>query len=348
MSLFSRFSLDAVEGYVSGHLRIFISLVLALVVFVGLIALMVFFIALRGAEETMVPDVRNKELTAALLELQVKELYPRLQLRYSETPEEKGIILEQDPAPGTIVKAGRRIRLVVSQGMVVNAVENYRGRDIDEVRMDLRTLFASAPQPLLSLNEPFMYEYSGEAPGTILQQSPEPGTPISGPTVLEFVVSRGPEHNQIAAPDLRGLTVAEALEQIRQSRINFAFTLRPQRNGERAGIVVYQDPAEGAVMPANQAVSILVSAPTAPVNGEVFGLFKYPIPRNPYPLTVRLEVLPSTGERQLLAEVEYLGGEFTVPYQLPPGSVLILSMHNRELYREEIRPPVEGLSLDQL
>jgi beta-lactam-binding protein with PASTA domain len=149
------FDPDAIESYVANHLRFFISLSLGLIVFVGIIALTVFFIAVRGAEQTMVPDVRGKELTQALLELQVKELYPRIQLRYSQSAHDKGQVLEQNPSGGTIVKAGRRIRLVVSQGVVINTVENYTGRNIDEVRMDLQTLFASAgnisTQPLRSL-----------------------------------------------------------------------------------------------------------------------------------------------------------------------------------------------------
>jgi hypothetical protein len=33
--------------------------------------------------------------------------------------------------------------------------------------------------------------------------------------------------------------------------------------------------------------------------------------------------------------VDHPGGEFNVPYRLPEGSVLILSVLNRELVREE-------------
>jgi len=110
------FDLSSLEDYVAGHLRFFIFTVFGLVIFVGIIAVSVFFYAVHGEEQTMVPDVTGKELTEALLELQVKELYPRLQLRYSQTSRDKGFILEQEPKPGTIVKAGRRIRLIVSRG----------------------------------------------------------------------------------------------------------------------------------------------------------------------------------------------------------------------------------------
>jgi beta-lactam-binding protein with PASTA domain len=341
---FSNFDPDAIESYVANHLRLFLSMAAGLVVFVGIVAAAVFFIALRGAEQTMVPDVRGKDLTAALMELQVKELYPRIQLRYSQSSADKGIILEQEPNAGTIVKAGRRIRLVVSQGTIIDNVENYVGRHIDEVRMDLQTFFASsggAALPLLSLKEPFMYQYSSEEPGTILQQSPLPGTDISGPVVLEFVVSRGPENTQLKVPNLLGLSVADALEAVSRAGVDFTFTLRALRGREQGGMVVFQDPAGDAMMPANGRLSITVTIPETTEDGEVFALFKHTIPRNPYPLAVRLEALLPSGERRLLLAVEYPGGELTVPYRLPAGSVLILSMLNREIYRETVNVPAE-------
>jgi beta-lactam-binding protein with PASTA domain len=346
---FLKFDLDSIEGYVSDHLKLFISMAAGILVFVGIIAVSIFFISVQGAEQTMVPDVRDKELTQALLELQVKELYPRIQLRYSQSSRDKGLVLEQEPKAGTIVKAGRRIRLVVSQGVMINRVENYLGRGIDDVRMDLQTIFASAGgQPLLSLKEPLMYEYSAETPGTILQQKPEAGTDISGPMSLEFVISQGLENAVITVPKLTGLSLAEALEQIGRTGINFLFSLRETPANEKPGVIAAQQPAANTTLPANAPVRLSVNVPPALADGEVFRLFRYAIPKNPYPLSVRLEALLPSGERLRLISVEYSGGEFTVPYKLPIGSTLVLSMLNREIHRETVSPQTEALSLDQI
>jgi len=332
-----KFDLSSVEDYVANHLRLFIFSVAGLVIFVGIIAVSVFFIAVRGEEQTMVPDVVGKELTDALLELQVKELYPRLQLRYSQTSEDKGYILEQEPIPGTIVKAGRRIRLTVSQGVILNRVENYISHNIDEVRMEIQTINASSGiLPLFTIKEPIMYEFSAENPGVILAQKPEPNTNISGPTVLEFVVSRGRENQTITVPQLSGMTFTNALAAISSSGINFQFTTRERRGTERAETVIEQSPAANNSVPINTVVQLTVIEPDNIPNNEIFGLFTYSIPQNPYPLSVRLEAQPPQGERKLLFTVNYMGGRFTVPYRQPKGTVLILSMLNRELYRETI------------
>jgi beta-lactam-binding protein with PASTA domain len=345
--------LGAIEGYVGNRLRFFISLAMGLIVFVGIIALTVFFVAIRGAEQTMVPDVRDLELTEALLELQVKELYPRIQLRYSQSASDRGRILEQSPEPGTIVKAGRRIRLVVSQGVVISNMENYVGRTIDEVRMDIQTLFASAGTyatglPLLSLKEPFMYQYSPEAPGTILQQSPEPGSPISGPTLLDVVISRGLENEMIVIPELTGLSIDAALALLGETGVPFTFSRRPPQSGEKPETILSQSPAAGTAATIATELSLTASDPAELAEGEVFALFSYNLPPNPYPLAVTLEAILPTGERRVLAAMNHPGGKFVVPYRLPAGSTLILSRLNRELYREEIAFPAETLSLDQL
>ncbi|MDR0561271.1 MAG: PASTA domain-containing protein [Spirochaetaceae bacterium] len=317
-------------------LRTFLFMAVCLMLFVGIIAAAVFFVALRGEEQTLVPDVQGKELTAALLELQERELYPRIQLRHSQSSADKGLILEQDPQKGTIVKAGRRIKLVVSQGVIINRIENYLNRNINDVRIDIQTLAASAGQPLLSLKEPFMYEYSSAPAGTVLQQKPEPGTAVSGPMTLELVVSRGQERNAIRVPALTGLSLDAALDEIGRSGINFAFVIRPARDGETPETVASQNPAAQTSVPAETPVYITFTAPDTENGGDVFGLFKYAMPRNPYPFPVQLEALLPSGERRTLIAVPYIGGEFTVPYRLPPGSTLMLSMLNREIYRETV------------
>ena len=334
---------ETLEGKAAGNLRIFLSMAAGLLMLMGIVAISVFFIFIRGEEQTMVPDVRGRDLTSAILDLQVKHLNPRIQLRFTQSSTDRGQILEQSPPPGTIVKAGREIHLVVSQGVMINTVENFTGRNVDEVRMDLQAMFislgtlgeSSVPQ-LLSLREPLMYEFSQEAPGTILQQRPEPGTPISGPTVLELVVSRGSENIMIQVPNLLRLSMEEALEQIGRTGIDFQFVLRPLIAGETPWTIVSQSPPGGTTTASTTRVALTVAVPNTLDANQVYGLFTYNMERNPYPLWLSLDSLPPDGERQRLLTVQYAGGLLTVPYRQPAGSVLVLTLVNREIHRETV------------
>ena len=332
---FFKFDFDVKKA--DNNLKLFFLLAVGLLAFVGIVAIAVFFVALRGEEQTMVPEVRGKELTEALLELQVKELYPRIQLRYSQSARERGLIMEQDPAAGSIVKAGRRIRLVVSQGVMINRVGNYIGRNIDEVRMEIQTFVASSGSPLLTITEPLIYDFSPAAPGTILRQKPEQGTDISGPMDLEFVVSQGLGNTLITVPQFTGLELSSALELIGRTGIIFEFSMREIRNDEKGEIVVYQNPSAGTSVTSDTLIDLLVNTPEQLSENEVFDLFSYSMPKNPYPLPVRLEALLPSGERVSLISVDYPGGDFIIPYRLPVNSTLILSRMNIEIHRQTVR-----------
>ncbi|MDR2782595.1 MAG: PASTA domain-containing protein [Treponema sp.] len=320
----------------SGGIIVFISL--GVLVFAFLVGLAIFFAAVQGEEQIMTPDVCGKDIVDALIELQKMELYPRIHLRYPDAAEARGIVLEQDPPAGTIVKAGRRVRLVISQGVMINSIEDYRGRSIETVRAEMQVLLSS-DLPSIVIKEPFMYEYSHEPAGVILEQRPEPGSSISSSTVLEFVVSRGDGQAPIKTPKFTGLSVKAALDLIGKTNVDFAFKTRPVLENEKAETIVEQSPLPGIEIEAGVRITLTVATPNKMAEGEVFSLFTYAMSKNPYPLKTILDAQLPSGERKILLETSFSGGELTVPYKLPSGSVIILSILGRELHRETVSAP---------
>jgi len=335
------FDLEGLEDSMGNNLRLFIGLTVGLLVFVGLIALSVFFIAIRGKEEVMVPDVVGKELPLALIELQEKELYPRIQIRLAAAGEEKGVILEQSPEAGTLVKAERRIELVISHGVALDKMQTFIGKNINDVRSEIRLFNAQSPEVSITLREPFMYQYSGDPAGAVLQQNPAPGADLTGNVILELVVSRGQENTRITVPDLRGSSFTDAITRLDQLKAGFVFTMREAEAGESAGVVYTQDPPAGTEINANGKVTVGVTAPAAAA-GEGAGLFVYVLPVNPYPLPLTVEVELPNGTKQTLVSTNHSGGEFSMPYKLPGGSVIILSMVDREIYRQTVAATSAG------
>jgi beta-lactam-binding protein with PASTA domain len=331
------FDLESLEDYMGNNLRLFISFTVGLLVFVGLIALSVFFIAVQGKEEVMVPDVLGKNLAQALLDLQGKELYPRIQMR--SEGEEEGIVLEQNPEPGTLVKAERRINLVISQGMALDKMGNYLGKNINDIRLEIQS-FNSRSDMAITIREPFMYQYSAETAGTVLQQNPPPGSDLTGSTPLELVVSRGQENTRHTVPNLTGLTFTDAIARLGQLKIGFTFTMREGSGDGNSGTVISQNPEGGTEIGSGEKVTVNIIAP-APDAGEAAGLFRYNLPANPYPLPLTVEVELPNANRQGLVSTSHSGGEFSIPYKLPSGSVIILLLVDREIYRQTVRAPIE-------
>jgi eukaryotic-like serine/threonine-protein kinase len=308
------------------------------VLFMGIAALTAFFLSLRGQEQTMVPDLRGAELANALISMQEKELYPRIQLRFSDDPKDSGTVLEQNPGPGAIVKAGRRINLVISRGAQIDKVENFIGQDLGGVKLHLQTLFNSSARPLLAIKEPPIYVFDPKPAGTVLAQKPVPDTPLSQPAMLELVVSRGPEAAKLLVPALMGMRADEALKALGDAKASFTFTSRKAEGKEAPFSVVSQLPAAGASVPPSTRVAIVVTEADKSAD-LVFGLMKQSLPEYPYPLALNVTAILSTGDKKALFDGPHSGGEFSIPYLLPPQSQLVLSILGQEKFRMEVKAP---------
>lgn len=327
---FFRIDVSSLTDKFRQNSRVILLTIFSVVLAVCAACAIVFFLALQGGERVMVPAVEGKDISVALLEMQAKELYPRVQLRYSDRPDDKGRILEQEPKAGAIVKAGKRISLVVSRGVIIERIENYIGQNIDDVRINLQTLFTSSAAPLLSVKEPVLYKFSPEPAGTILEQNPEPDTSITEPVQITFVVSRGAQNDQISVPDLTGRSIAEIISVMEQTDLIFNFTARAPQGGETAGTAVSQLPAGNTRTATFSVVDAVLAIPVTPPRGFLYGIFREELPEYPYPFKITLDIISPSGERREYISVRHPGGILSVPYLLPEGSMISLSVLNKE------------------
>lgn len=328
--------------YDDPDVRLFKILIYALVgaVFLMVLAgLTTFLFSLRGAEETMVPDVRNVEFLEAMLALQERGLDVEVEVRFSADPGLAGMVISQSPPSGTLVRAGKEIELIVSQGARIDRIGTYVGRSIAEVRAELRALFATGEQTIL-LSEP-QYVFSDEEPGTIMAQDPPPGTEITSITEVELVVSRGEDVARIALPSFIGLPFGTAIERLAQNNIPFRFDSRAAEPDERSGLVVEQEPAPQEEVAIGSFVDLLITRPAFVPEDQVFGILERPLPNYPVEVELTLEAQSPTGEQRVLFSMLHPGEELSVPYQVAENSSLVLYRSGQEIFRTIVRRPVE-------
>ncbi len=318
------------------------SLKMYVFLFVGIIGLMLvigsitFGIAVRGQPETLVPNLQGKDVLDALMDLQGKELYPDVQVQYSSDIE-KNTVISQRPAPGTLVKAGKRVVLRVSKGPVIDKVENYVGMNLDDVKVHLQTLFATH-SPNIIIKTPIIYQYKPGIPtGRVLAQSPSPGTKITGITSLELVVSQDQGAvSTVTVGDYVGKSFHEAIQELTRDDIPFAFTVKAARKGVDSGSVIDQIPAKGAQMEYGQVAQLTMAAPSASDIGKdnVFGLFKFTLQNQPIAVNIKLLIVADSEPKEILS-MKHPGGPIAVPYIVPEGSELVLTVLDQEVAREK-------------
>ena len=305
-------------------------IILALMVLLILTFMLSFFIAVRGAEKTLVPDVTNELLVDGLVVLQEKELYPRIQVRFTEDPMEKDRIIAQDPQPGSLVKAGRRVKLTISKGAVVDKVGDYLGKDLRDVKTQIQTLFASY-KPLLLIKEPVTYIFDESPAGTILAQKPEGGTQITGLTEIDMIVSRGPIGDSYKLDEYTGLKWEDALNRLVRSNQPFKFLISEEESDQKESFVLEQTPAPGEVILSGTPIILTVNAPSGLNEDERFGLFEVSLPEYPISVDLRVEKIMGGGRVETILEMKHPGGAFSFPYREEAGSTYILKVYDEKV-----------------
>ncbi len=310
--------------------------VLAMIV----IGMFTFLISLEGRVQTLVPNVVNTPLAEALLELQQKELQPHIQLRHFNDPASKGYVLEQSPAAGNLVRAGRTINLTVSKGAVVDTVSDFIGQDIDDVRAYLRTISATY-DPLIRIGT-ISYVFSEQEAGTVIEQFPEAGTELVSLTDLDIVISRGPDVERGPVPSYVGEYYTDALQAVLdEGRVfEFAFAEADSYDSQAVGTVVRQEPAPGELAPYYSRVKFwIVPGANAGGSENVFSIFSTRLPDYPVRVKLDLQLIKKDGTVETLLGAEHSGGLFALPYLAQLGDVLVLSRLGTEIWRETVQLP---------
>jgi len=320
------------EGYYFRRTLLLFGAAFLVMIFVAILS---FFLTVRGAERTVVPQLVDKQLVEALVMLQERELYPRIQLKYTGNPTDKGLIIQQDPGPGLFVKAGRRVILTVSQGSIIDSVENYVGKQLNEVQARLSSLFSTL-EPILVIREPVTYVHDEAPPGTVLSQKPSANTPISEPTELVLVVSRGQSDSLLKVPDLSNFTSDAAMGILSEIPLPFIFVEDGHTSSESEIRIDSQSPLPGSKVAVGTKIVLSYSRPDSWRQGYSYGLFEYTLPE--YPVPVRLEIIssePEAGPRNLFT-MPHPGGKISFPYLLPEGGSIVVMANDEEIYRFRI------------
>ena len=304
---------------------------------IGLLAasgLVAFFVVVRGEEQTLVPDVIAADLLDALVSLQEKALAPRVEGRFS-SDHPKWQVIEQDPKAGTLVKAGRPVLLVVSEGPIIDRVGHYVGRDLEEVRLELQTAFASY-RALIEIREPVARITDPAPAGTILVQNPPADTPVVGEMMLELVVSKGPGGDLIELADYVGRPALEVRDELAGLNLPFVFRMRAAREADTPGSIVSQSPPAGQEIPYSSIVQLEMTVPGDLEEGRVFGLVEATLPEYPILVDLKLEVI-TPGETRTVLETKHPGGPIAIPYVEPGDGQLVLSMFGDEILTRPTR-----------
>lgn len=188
------------------------------------------------AVHSTMPAVVDLPEDAARAELDARQLDPVVSHAYSEDVPE-GVVVSADREPGTTLRHGTDVALVVSQGPERYAVPPLAGLTLDSAQ-------ASLESAQLSLGEQTREHDEVEPEGRVLRSSPQPGEQRPPGTPVDLVLSAGPA--PIGVPDVTGRTQQAATSEL--TGLGLTVTVDPTRVPDDEvpeGSVVSQSPSSG-------------------------------------------------------------------------------------------------------
>jgi beta-lactam-binding protein with PASTA domain len=205
-------------------------------------------------ERVTVPSVEG--LQAGEAESILRKAGLQLQLRTIRSPEPEGVVVSQEPGPDEKVAPRTIVVLEVATPPTEPTppptpatieVPRLVGLTSSEARTRLRDLGLRSTQRPVESTRP---------KGTVVAQSPRPGTQLREGRAVTLTVSTGPA--LVSVPDVVGLDEQAARAELEAAGFEVEVVEEATDLVEEDGVVLRQDPAGGASRPKGDVVTITV------------------------------------------------------------------------------------------
>ncbi len=250
--------------------------------FLALLALVIVSAALTmklvtWGRTVTVPDISGKDMATALVELKNSGLDIKVERQEHHPKVPAGYIITQSPLPGSSVKKGRDVLVIVSLGSEEVTVPELTGANVRRAMVQLKQV-GLEPGEVLRVN----YQAARDE---IIMQQPEGSAVIQKGESVSLLVSDGPSPLKYIAPDLTGMALADAASVVKPMGVTIAATGTGRQ-------VVAQDPKAGYPVVQGSQVSVtLGTKPAAPA----------PVPVAPAKAPTKAPAKPVTGkERKII------------------------------------------------
>ncbi|HEY0798365.1 MAG TPA: PASTA domain-containing protein [Candidatus Baltobacteraceae bacterium] len=198
---------------------------------------------LVGQTESDAQDEAHRlHLLAVVVEREASDRYPQ------------DVVMSQEPVPGTAVREGRQISIVISSGVQIFAMPDLRFESMREVGLDMS-------RDKLLLGHVRLVDDEEIPSNHVVAQDPVPLTSVRVGTVVDLDVSRG-SPSAVRVPKFVDLTIDQARDLATQQKIHLGQIVWTPfgRYGPPHGTVVRQNPGPDARIDEFDRVSLQVSA----------------------------------------------------------------------------------------
>lgn len=274
----------------------------------GFFGLLSLNLAIKRGEKVTVPNVVNKSVVDALDILSERGIELRKSGSRNSVVIPEGFVLSQDPIPGSVVKEGTRVSVVISLGSKMAAVPDLAGKTLREARLELKGAGLKVGR--------FSRMHHYREKETVLAQSLPENAQVKRDTPVDLLMSLGPRPHEYRLPNLIGLPLETASRILDAMGVSVGDITTKLDLSQSQGTILDQDPPQGSPIQEGLSVSLVMSTlygEKGPTDRK-FGVFLYQMPYGFWPKSVRIEITDSDGTRTVYNEVDEPGATTRVVF----------------------------------
>ncbi|MBQ3115097.1 MAG: Stk1 family PASTA domain-containing Ser/Thr kinase [Clostridia bacterium] len=212
-----------------------------------------------GSKEEKVPDVVGEVYEDIKKEYEKAKINIVMIQEVDSAKYDQGVIVSQDPQPGTVKKTPFDVSVTVSKGSKKSRIVNYERQEYSSVEFELNNLGF-----VVTKSE----EHSSTIPkDTVIRTEPKAGDTIETGSEIIVYVSIGPELGMIPMPDLVNLSYAQAKIVIENNNLRIGKTSR-EPSSKPNGTVIRQSIPVNEEVEEFTVVDLVLSSGGSNVNGK--------------------------------------------------------------------------------
>lgn len=224
---------------------------------VGIIAVVFVFMAwftscgINGVKDVEVPNFVGMKLSDVQSNINNKFEWKVEPVYDSSKPE--GIILSQDPAPGSKkVKQNAVINLQVNTSGVLITVPSVKNMTEEVARAKLDNL--GLKYEIVTVNHEDIIE------GNVCNITPREDTKVTADTTVTLFISEGPEEKTVRIPDVTGKTIEQAKQELESAGIKVSGSIIYENSDKAKDVVLSTEPLPGVTVEKDTEIRIMASS----------------------------------------------------------------------------------------
>jgi serine/threonine-protein kinase len=305
--LISFFSLQVgIKKFIKLLLAIFASVLFGILIFSQLMGIVV-----HQKREVMVPDLTGKTVGQVLQILSDQDLYiKKVGEQYNENIPD-GSIIFQEPLPGSVVKEGKVVKVVISSGGQVIFVPQLVGISLREAKILLRQAGLVPGEETGTYSEKIKKDF-------IIAQDPSPEEIVARRSTINLVVSLGPakEAKVPLMVNLLGQNISSARKILQDINLPLGEIKETVNDSVPEGTILKQEPPAEEIIDENTIVNVTVAR-----KSEVHKIIReatiyYEVSQGVLDKDVLIVVADGQGEREVYHKMHSPGTKISLPIQV--------------------------------